>query len=212
MCTFDLQTIKYLSPSLGLQLNVVKCELGRATFSGNSSFDPWYRTKWHHATWHPLSTAAIVQSVHSKLEALGRLTSHLRCLDAHDAIYHLRNCLSIRKLHNLLRTSKQEVSWKRLSDFRSSPSATWRWKNPFGPRQHYQCQGVISALANRWATLYQHSLLHHMPVRAWYRLFYPLGSQVLIHLWVRLGGERTISTSTWWDKKAAMLWGFGSHQ
>ena len=61
----------------------------------------------------PLSIAAISSAFRPKIESLRGLTSCLRCLLAHDAIYLLHNCLAIPKLLYLLRTSP---SWKARSE------------------------------------------------------------------------------------------------
>ena len=111
----DFQTIKRLSPSLGLRLNIAKCELvmvgmdSLATLTHFQEIAPSIRTVACNEAvllGAPLSVAAISSAFRPKIESLRRLTSRLRCLHAHDAIYLLRNCLAI---PYLLRTSP---SWK----------------------------------------------------------------------------------------------------
>ena len=132
----------------------------------------------------------LLLSVQPFAQRLRRLTSRLRCLHAHDAIYLLCNCLAIPKLLYLLRTSP---SWKARSELEefdeivrlSLQSISNVKMNLFGPRQHYQRQRVVSALGDRLTVLFLHSSLRCMPLKAWYPLFYPLGNQLLTHSYVR---------------------------
>ena len=89
----------------------------------------------------PHSDAAITLP---KIESLKRLTSRLRCLHAHDAIYLLRNCLSIPRLLYLLRSSPSWKARKDLEEFdeivRLSLQSISNVKMEYlrGHRQHFQ--------------------------------------------------------------------------
>ena len=51
----------------------------------------------------PLSAIAISLAFQPKIESLKHLTSRLRCLHAHDAIYLFRNCVTIRGRDSILK-------------------------------------------------------------------------------------------------------------
>ena len=53
----------------------------------------------------PLTTEALPHLLHAKIESLECMISRLRILQAHDALYLLRNCFALPKLLYLLRTS-----------------------------------------------------------------------------------------------------------
>ena len=124
----DLKTIINISPSLGLELNLQKCEiiLGKMS-SGSANFaiselrhvTPELRLVQSNNTTllgAPLFVEALPSALEMKIAALKRLTSNLGYLHAHDAL-NLKNCLAIPKILHLLRWSPTWKTFDQLQAF-----------------------------------------------------------------------------------------------
>ena len=113
----DFSTILCRSSSLGLELNVAKCELFTTasestgledTLSIFRSVAPNIQTTQSEIATllgAPLTTEALPHLFHARIESLECMISRLRILQAHDALYLLRNFFALPKLLYLLRTS-----------------------------------------------------------------------------------------------------------
>ena len=111
----DFQKILSAENSLGLKVNPAKCEL----ISLNSIIDvnvlkmfegiaPEIKSVKHGnmtLLGAPVMPSAVDMALESKLCALSRLLEQLDQVDAHDALFLLRNCFAIPKLTYVLRTS-----------------------------------------------------------------------------------------------------------
>ena len=114
----DFTTILEQSSSLGLSLNLSKCEAYIAGASSTPFIDelqsvaPGVRlldSSEVTLLGSPITLDALLSSFESKLGCIQTLSSHLETLFAHDAFYLLRHCFAIPKLLYLLRTSP---SWR----------------------------------------------------------------------------------------------------
>ena len=116
----DFTTILEQLSSLGLSLNLFKCELNMASASYSHFVDelqsvaPGVRLLAIDSSevtllGSPITLDALPLSFESKLSSIQILTSRLGTLFAHDAFYLLRHCFVIPKLLYLLCTSP---SWK----------------------------------------------------------------------------------------------------
>ena len=114
----DFTTILEQSSSLGLSLNLSKCELYIAGASSSHFVDelklvaPGVRLPDSSEVTllgSPITFDALPSSFESKLSGIQTLTSHLEALFAHDGFYLLHYCFAIPKLLYLLCTSP---SWR----------------------------------------------------------------------------------------------------
>ena len=87
-------------------------------FFGKREISPWGST-YHSASLlgAPLTTAAMPLLLREKTEALEAMVSRLQLLQAHDAVYLLRNCFVIPKMLHLLRTSSTWKATEELTRF-----------------------------------------------------------------------------------------------
>ena len=111
----DLKKILSAGNSLGLKVNPAKCEL----ISLNSITEAYALRMFEeiapeiksveHVNMTLLGASvlpsAVDMALESKLGALSRLLEQLDQVDAHEALFLLRNCFAIPKLTNILRTS-----------------------------------------------------------------------------------------------------------
>ena len=121
----DFETIKSASTSLGLEVNPGKCELmvvdqlsqeNTALLTKFCSENPEMRLIGNEdltLLGSPVLPETIEKVLRSKLESLKLMANRLESLDAHDAMFLLKNCFALPKLTYFLRTSpcflKEEV-------------------------------------------------------------------------------------------------------
>jgi hypothetical protein len=114
----DLKTIQDASAELGLHLNPAKCELWvigvdeQVVVDSISELLPGIRIRALEDCMllgAPLTPEAIPSAFMEKIEEVKRLTSRLPSLQAHSALFLLKNCFSIPKLVYILRCCP---SWK----------------------------------------------------------------------------------------------------
>ena len=125
----DFKSIIDHSPSLGLELNLSKCELFIAGMPTNEveetlakfrSVAPaiqQMQCETASLLGAPLTTAAMPLLLQEKTAALENMVSRLHLLQAHDAVYLLRNCFAIPKMLHLLRTSPTWKATEELARF-----------------------------------------------------------------------------------------------
>ena len=117
----DFNTILQSSSSLGLELNVSKCEVIFGGMDEDCSMSALEKIHTvapnirviqpHEATLlgAPLTLEALDPILGLKIDEVRRLSSRLDALHTHDALFLLRNCLAIPKLLYILRTAPM---WK----------------------------------------------------------------------------------------------------
>ena len=125
----DFATIKSASTSLGLEVNASKCELMvvdqlsqentdlLAKFCSENPEMKQIGNEDLTLLGSPVLPETIEKVLRSKLESLKLMANRLESLDAHDAMFLLKNCFAIPKLTYFLRTSPCFLKEETLQEY-----------------------------------------------------------------------------------------------